>query len=91
MVATEVGFARGAPNQLTRSVWELFICEFERLGREIRVSEEEKVQHLIQALPQSVGGLVLRLEIRSTGSSWRGHHHPGNQVDPQRSGGAGQN
>ena len=45
---------------LTRSVWELFICEFERLGREIGVSEEDKVKHLIQALPQSVGGLVSR-------------------------------
>ena len=45
---------------LTRSVWELFICEFERLGPEIGVSEEDKVEHLIQALPQSVGGLVSR-------------------------------
>ena len=45
---------------LTRSVWQLFICEFERLGRDIGASEEDKVEHLIQALPQSIGRLVSR-------------------------------
>ena len=49
---------------LTRSVWELFICEFERLGRELGATEEDKVERLIQALPPSIGGFVSRARNR---------------------------
>ena len=49
---------------LTRSVWELFICEFERLGREPGATEEDKVERLIQALPPSSGPFVSRARTR---------------------------
>ena len=49
---------------LTRSVWELFICEFERLGRELGATEEDKVERLIQAFPPSDGGFVSRARNR---------------------------
>jgi len=45
---------------LTTSVWELFCCEFERLGRLIEATEEDKVERLIQILPPSIGQFVSR-------------------------------
>ena len=61
MGLTEADVARG---HLTRSVWELFSCEFERLGRELGATEEDKVERLIQAFPPSDGGFVSRARNR---------------------------
>ena len=55
MGLTEADVASG---HLTRSVWEPFICEFERLGRELGATEEDKVESLIQSLHPSIGGFV---------------------------------
>ena len=61
MGRTEADFTKG---HLTRSVWELFICEFARFGRELGATEEDKVERLIQALLPSIGGFVSRARNR---------------------------